>query len=68
VLEPYELLNGGFVNLSYKLRLEGTEAPPVLRIYTRDPSACEKEIRLRSLVKQIPVAPVIYSNPHGDGR
>jgi len=67
-LKSFELLNGGAVNLSYLLRLEGTEAPFVLRIHMHDPSMCQKEVQLlRSVSKQLPVPDLIYANPDGEG-
>lgn len=46
VLRSFELLSGG-ANLNYMLRLEETDASFVLRVYTRDPSVCQKEDRAR---------------------
>jgi aminoglycoside phosphotransferase (APT) family kinase protein len=67
VLKSFELLTGGAVNLSYMLRFDGTEAPVVLRIYTGNPSACQKEARLLlSAAPQLPVPELIYANPKGE--
>jgi aminoglycoside phosphotransferase (APT) family kinase protein len=65
-LKSFELLTGGATNLSYLLRFE-TQAPVVLRVYTRDPSACQKEVDiLRSASGQLPVPELIYADPKGE--
>jgi len=67
VLKSFELLTGGAGNLSYLIRFDGTEAPVVLRIYTRDPSVCQKEVDiLRSTSGQLPVPELIYADPKGE--
>jgi aminoglycoside phosphotransferase (APT) family kinase protein len=67
VLRSFERLTGGASNMSYLLRFSGTDAPLVLRIYTRDPSACRKEMDiLRSASGQLPVPEVIYADPTGE--
>ena len=67
VLKSCEPLTGGATNGSYLLRLEGTEAPIVLRIYTRDPAVCQKEVDiLRSVSGQLPVPELIYADPKGE--
>jgi aminoglycoside phosphotransferase (APT) family kinase protein len=66
-LKSFELLPGAG-NLNYLLRFYGTEPPVVLRIYTRNPSVCQKEAYLlRSASRQLPVPELIYANPKGDG-
>ncbi len=66
VLKSFELLTGGATNLSYLLRFEGTP-PVVLRVYTGDPSACQKEVDiLRSASGQLPVPELIYADPKGE--
>ena len=68
VLTSFELLNGSATNLSYLLRLEGMDARVVLRICTRDPSACRREVQvLGSVSKLLPVPEFIYANPDGEG-
>jgi len=67
VLKSFELLTGGAGNSSYLIRFDGTEAPVVLRIYTRDPSVCQKEVDiLRSASGQLPVPELIYADPKGE--
>jgi aminoglycoside phosphotransferase (APT) family kinase protein len=67
VLKSFEPLAGGAANLSYLLRFEGTEPPVVLRVYTRDPSVCQKEVDiLRSAWGQLPVPELIYADPKGE--
>ncbi len=67
VLKSFEPLTGGASNLSYLIRFDGPEAPVVLRIYTRDPSVCQKEVDiLRSASGQLPVPELIYADPKGE--
>jgi len=67
VLKSFELLTGGAGNLSYLLHFSGTQDPLVLRIYTRDPSVCQKEVDiLRSASGQLPVPELIYADPKGE--
>ena len=67
VLKSFDLLNGGAINLSYVLRFDETESPVVLRIFVRDPSACQKEVDLfRSISNEVPVPEIIYAAPNGD--
>jgi aminoglycoside phosphotransferase (APT) family kinase protein len=62
-----ELLTGGATNLNYRLRFEGLQDLLVLRIHTRDPGACAKELAiLRSAEGFLPVPEVIYASPSGD--
>lgn len=49
------------------LRFDPPEAPVVLRIYTRDPLACQKEVTLlRAVSLQLPVPEIIYANEKGE--
>ena len=67
VLKSFEPLTGGASNQSYLIRFDGTEAPVVLRIYTGDPSVCQKEVDiLRSASGQLPVPELIYADPKGE--
>jgi len=67
VLKSFELLNGGGFNLSYLLRFEKDETPVVLRIFTNDPSACQKEVDLLYAVSGLlPVPEVIYAETTGE--
>ena len=66
-LKSFEPLTGGDINLSYLLRFDETEAPVVLRIFVRDPSACQKEVGLlRSVSKLLPVPQVLCAPPKGE--
>lgn len=59
-------LSGGLRNANFKLRLDSTERPMVLRIYQHDASLCQKEIDLlRMLGGSVPVAEVIFAEPLG---
>ena len=67
VLKSFELLTGGASNLNYVLHFDGTPAPAVLRVYTRDRSVCQKEIEILNFVsQQLPVPDLIYADPKGE--
>ena len=66
-LRSLELLSGSISNLSYLLHVSETEPPVVLRIYVRDPSACQREVDiLRSASRQLPVPELIYADSKGE--
>jgi fructokinase len=57
-------LTGGLRNANFKLRLDSTARPMVLRIYEHHASLCQKEIDLlRMLAGSVPVPEVIYASP-----
>jgi aminoglycoside phosphotransferase (APT) family kinase protein len=59
-------LSDGLRNANFKLRLDSTAEPVVLRIYEHDPSLCRKEVDLLGLVGgSIPVPEVIAAEPGG---
>jgi len=61
-----QLLGGGLANTNYKLRLSGVREPFVLRLYTRDPAACEKEAALYARVRErVPVPHVFFADTEG---
>ncbi len=61
-----KLLAGGLRNANFKLQLDLTPEPLVLRIYEHDPSLCQKEIDLMDLVRgAVPVPEVIHAEPNG---
>ncbi|HUK90800.1 MAG TPA: aminoglycoside phosphotransferase family protein, partial [Blastocatellia bacterium] len=63
----FELLQGGATNLNYRLRVDGLTDEFVLRIYIRDPSACQKEVDIHKRVDgHLPVPEVLYANTAGD--
>lgn len=62
----FELLSGGLVNANFKIHLDPPGDPLVLRFYTRDPAACQKEVDLYHLLSAtVPVPEVIYAEPKG---
>jgi aminoglycoside phosphotransferase (APT) family kinase protein len=66
-LTSCEPLTDGASNLNYLLRFVGSNDPLVLRIYTRDPGACAKELAiLRPARGIIPVPEVIHAGSQGD--
>jgi aminoglycoside phosphotransferase (APT) family kinase protein len=66
-LKSFEPLTGGLINIMYRLRAEGLQEAFVLRVYSRDPSACQKEVDLHHLVsRRAPVPEILYANPQGE--
>src|ERR1700690_3362757 len=61
-----QALNDGLRNANFKLQLDSTHEPIVLRIYEHDGSLCQKEIDLMELVRSsVPVPEVIHAEPRG---
>src|SRR5258705_3333715 len=59
-------LAGGLRNANFKLRVDATPHPMVLRIYEHDPSLCQKEIDLLGLLRgSVPLPEVIHAEPRG---
>ena len=59
-----EHLSGGFANSSFKVSLSNMDAPVVVRVYVRDPSAAFREASILELVKEhVPVPEVLYVSP-----
>jgi aminoglycoside phosphotransferase (APT) family kinase protein len=59
-----ELLSGGFANANFKVSLSNVDAPVVVRVYLRDPSAAYREASILELVKKrVPVPEVLYVSP-----
>jgi aminoglycoside phosphotransferase (APT) family kinase protein len=57
-------LSGGLRNTNYRLRLSSLDEPVVLRLFSADPSACEREAALARLVGgRVPVPAVFHSEP-----
>jgi len=61
-------LPGGISNSSFKIHFESCDEPIVLRIYERDPAACQKEIDLLcALGRAVPVPEIVHAEPEGFG-
>ncbi|MGD0771647.1 MAG: aminoglycoside phosphotransferase family protein [Candidatus Solibacter sp.] len=61
-LRSFAFMPGGLINAMYRLEVEGLRDPLVLRLYTRDPSACQKEVDLHRLVAaRVPVPEILYA-------
>lgn len=59
-------LTDGWRNANFKLRLDCTPEPIVLRIYEHDGSICQKEVDLIRLIgRSVPVAEVIHAEAPG---
>lgn len=66
-VERTERLSGGLANTNYKVVLAGRQEPVVLRLYTRDPYACAREVAIHRLVAgRVPVPEVLYAECAGD--
>lgn len=56
-------LSGGLANTNYKVELAGREHPVVVRIYTRDPDACDRDNALFHLVRAtVPVPELLFAD------
>jgi aminoglycoside phosphotransferase (APT) family kinase protein len=66
-LKSFEPLSGGVINAMYRLCAESLQEAFVLRVYARDPSACQKEVDLHQLVSgRVPVPEILYANPRAE--
>lgn len=60
----HEILAGGLVNTIYKLTLNNFVQPVVLRLYTRDPHTCRKDIDLAGFVQTgVPLPRLYFGDP-----
>ncbi len=58
-----ELLTAGKCNTNYKIQVAGLDDAFVLRIYTRDRAACQKDVDILALVQErVPVPEMLYSH------
>jgi aminoglycoside phosphotransferase (APT) family kinase protein len=61
-----EILGGGLINTNYKIHVSGLADPYVLRIYTRDHAACQKERDIFQLIRsRVPLPEIIYADTEG---
>jgi aminoglycoside phosphotransferase (APT) family kinase protein len=61
-----EPISGGLVNTNYRITLSGSQDTLILRLYTRDPSACRLELDIYQLThRKVPMAEVLYADPDG---
>jgi aminoglycoside phosphotransferase (APT) family kinase protein len=66
-LKSFEQLQGGCSNINLLLRFDQVEPPVVMRIYVRDPSACQQEVSiLASAARHLPVPEIIYADEKGE--
>ncbi len=62
-----ELLSGGLANTNYKVTLAGLHEPVVLRLFTRDPAACQTELDIYQLTgAHVPMPAILYADPTGE--
>src|ERR1700730_12240197 len=60
-----ELLTAGHCNTNYKITVSGQTETFVLRIYTRNQTACQKDVDIFGLVGKGHLIPeIIYADPH----
>src|SRR4051812_926574 len=69
VVRSARLLTEGKCNTNYRVEASGRDAPVLLRLYVRDPAACEKERDLYRLVRgRLPAPEMLYASPaQGEG-
>jgi Ser/Thr protein kinase RdoA (MazF antagonist) len=61
-----ELLSGGLANTNYKVRVSGLREPFVVRVFTRDPSACAREVDIYLRVRGvIPIPALLFVDTEG---
>jgi aminoglycoside phosphotransferase (APT) family kinase protein len=61
-----ELLSGGLANTNYKVSVSGLREPFVVRVYTRDPSACAREVDISVRVRGIvPTPSLLFVDTEG---
>ena len=61
-LRSCTVLTGGLMHEMYRVELEGLEDPLVLRLYSGDAAACQKEVDLHHLVAgRVPVPEILYA-------
>jgi aminoglycoside phosphotransferase (APT) family kinase protein len=58
---------GGLSNSNFKIHFESCDEPVVLRIYERDPAACQREIELLSQLSAVVPVPQVLHAETGDG-
>jgi fructokinase len=62
-----ELLSGGLANTNYKVNVSGLREPFVVRAYTRDPSACAREVDIFLRVRGvIPIPTLLFVDTEGE--
>jgi len=61
-----ELLSGGLANTNYKVTVSGLREAFVVRVYTRDPSACAREVDIYLRVRGVvPTPTLLYVDTEG---
>jgi Ser/Thr protein kinase RdoA (MazF antagonist) len=61
-----ELLSGGLANTNYKVSVSGLREPFVVRVYTRDPTACAREVDIYLRVRAVvPVPTLLFVDTEG---
>jgi len=61
-----KLLSGGLANTNYKVSVSGLREPFVVRVYTRDPSACAREVDIFLRVRGVvPIPTLLFVDTEG---
>src|SRR5215831_443812 len=61
-----ELLSGGLANTNYNVTISGLREAFVVRVYTRDPSACAREVDIFLRVRGVvPVPTLLFVDTEG---
>ncbi len=61
-----ELLSGGLANTNYKVSISGLRESFVVRVYTRDPSACAREVDIFLRVRGVvPIPTLLFVDTEG---
>jgi aminoglycoside phosphotransferase (APT) family kinase protein len=62
-----EAVAGGLVNTNYQVAVDGWSDSLVVRLYTRDLSACRLELDIYQLAHdRVPIPEVLYADPDGE--
>jgi aminoglycoside phosphotransferase (APT) family kinase protein len=62
-----EAVGGGLVNTNYQVAVDGWADRLVVRLYTRDLSACRLELDIYQLAHdRVPIPEVLYADPDGE--
>lgn len=65
-VEAAEPLAGGLANTNYRVTLAGLADPLVVRVFTRDAAACQREVALWRLVQErVPVPEILHADSAG---
>ena len=62
-----EVMTAGLANTNYKIALSGRDEPVVVRVYTRDRTACRKEAEIQHLIRDtVPIPEILHADVEGE--